>query len=402
MIGRETGMQNYYIGTYTNPILFGTGEILQGKGKGIYRAELDEEEKTLNILGVAAEAENPSYLTVSADKHFLYAVNELKQYENEDAGSVSAYRIIPRPERAGTFPNIPRLEGVETFPNIPRPEGAKTFPNINACGDLELVDRKSTHGQDPCFVASCLDGKAVIVANFMTGSVCSYAVDEKGTLKEMSFVQHQGSSIHPVRQKGPHAHSCIPIPGTDKVLVPDLGIDKLLVYQVMRNGELLLCENEGYDCLPGSGPRFGEFLAEKNVLYIINELESTISVLDYDRGSGKFFSIQQITTLPAAWDNICADLHITPDGRFLFASNRGHDSITSYKIQEDGTLKWLENVSCGGKTPRNFAISESGKTLLVGNQDTDEIVLFAVDQTTGILTEGNHIQVPTPVCICRA
>lgn len=186
------------------------------------------------------------------------------------------------------------------------------------------------------------------------------------------------------------------------MLVPDLGIDKLMVYQVMQNGELLLCEKEGYDCSPGSGPRFGEFLAEKNILYIINELESTISVLDYDRGSGKFFSIQQITTLPAAWDNICADLHITPDGRFLFASNRGHDSITSYKIQEDGTLKWLENVSCGGKTPRNFAISESGKTLLVGNQDTDEIVLFAVDQTTGILTEGNHIQVPTPVCICRA
>lgn len=357
-------MQKYYIGTYTNPILFGTGEILQGKGKGIYRAELDEEERTLNILGLAAEAENPSYLAVSPDKKFLYAVNELKQYEREDAGSVSSFRIT------------------------------------NNCGNLELIDRTSTHGQDPCFVVVCLDGKTVMAANFMTGSVCSYAADETGSLKEMSFMQHEGSSIHPVRQKGPHAHSCISIPGTDKVLVPDLGIDKLVVYQVMPNGELLCCEDEGYDCKPGSGPRFGEFLAGTDLLYIINELESSISVLDYDRQSGTFVSIQQISTLPAACDNICADLHITPDGQFLFASNRGHDSITSFKIQADGTLTWLANVSCGGRTPRNFAISESGKTLLIGNQDTDEIVLFAVDQTTGALTEGNHIPVPTPVCIC--
>ncbi len=383
-------MQNYYIGTYTNPILFGTGEVLQGKGKGIYRAELDEEEQTLNILGVAAEAENPSYLAVSPDRKYLYAVNELKQYEQEDAGSVSSFRIIRRPEGAGTYRTIPC------------PEGAGTYRTTNASGDLELIDTTSTHGQDPCFVAACLDGSAVMVANFMTGSVCSYAVDEKGALHERSFVQHQGSSIHPVRQKGPHAHSCIPIPGTDKVLIPDLGIDKLVVYRVMQNGELLFCENEGYDCQPGSGPRFGEFLAGTDILYIINELESSISVLDYDRQSGTFVSIQQITTLPAACENICADLHITPDGQFLYASNRGHDSITSYKIQADGTLKWLANVPCGGRTPRNFAISESGKTLLVGNQDTDEIVLFAVDQTTGILTEGKHIPVPTPVCICRA
>lgn len=358
-------MERFYIGTYTEPIRFGTGEILQGKGEGIYRAEFDEETKKLTVTGLTCGVKNPSYIAVDAEKAMVYAVNELKEYEGEAAGSVSSFRII------------------------------------NETGDLEFVSRVSTHGQDPCHVAVCGDGKYIVASNFMTGSVCAYEVEADGILKETGFVQHEGSSVHPVRQKGPHAHSCIQIPGTEKVIIPDLGMDKLMVYEIGADGKLTFCKEEVYDCLPGSGPRFGEFYEEKDLLYVINELASAISVLKYNRDTKTFVSIQQISTLPAEYENICADLHITPDKRFLYASNRGHDSITCYRILEDGCLKWEFNVPCGGRTPRNFAIAESGGWLLAGNQDTDEIVIFQIDRQTGQLTEVSRTAVPTPVCVCK-
>lgn len=358
-------MERFYIGTYTEPIRFGTGEILQGKGEGIYRAEFDKETKKLTVTGLIRGIKNPSYVAVNLDKTMVYAVNELKEYREEEAGSVSSFRII------------------------------------NEKGDLSFVSEASTHGQDPCHVAVCGEDNRVVVANFMTGSVCAYETEADGTLVETGFVQHKGSSVHPVRQKGPHAHSCIPIPGTKKVIIPDLGMDKLMVYEIAGNGRLELCEKEVYDCLPGSGPRFGEFYEEKDFFYVINELGSAISVLHYERDKKKFVSVQQISTLPEACENICADLHMTPDKKFLYASNRGHDSITCYKCLEDGKLEWVCNVPCGGRTPRNFAIAKSGGCLLVGNQDTDEIVVFQIDELTGKLTEVSRTAVPTPVCVCQ-
>lgn len=358
-------MERFYIGTYTEPIRFGTGEILQGKGEGIYTAEFDEKTKKLNVIGLIRGVKNPSYVAVSPDKTMVYAVNELKEYKGEKAGSVSSFRIIKEK------------------------------------GDLSFVSQASTHGQDPCHVAVCGEGRWIVATNFMTGSVCSYGVEPDGTLMETGFVQHEGSSIHPVRQKGPHAHSCIPVPGTKRVIIPDLGLDRLMVYEIDADGRLEFCEKEVYDCLPGSGPRFGEFCEEKDLLYVINELGSAISVLHYDRDEKRFEHIQQISTLPEECENICADLHMTPDRTFLYASNRGHDSITCFRVLDDGRLKWESNVSCGGKTPRNFAVARSGGYLLVGNQDTDEVVIFQIDRQTGRLTEVSRCQVPTPVCLCQ-
>lgn len=358
-------MERFYIGTYTEPIRFGTGEILQGKGEGIYQADFDEETKRLTITGVTRGVKNPSYIAVNPEKTMVYAVNELKEYKGEEAGSVSSFRIL------------------------------------NGRGKLQLVSQVSTHGQDPCHVAVCGDGNRIVAANFMTGSVCVYEAEADGSLKETGFVQHEGSSVHPMRQKGPHAHSCIRIPKERRIIIPDLGMDKLMVYEIEENGELSFCEEETYDCLPGSGPRFGEFYEEKDLLYVINELASAISVLRYDRNTRRFTSIQQISTLPEECENICADLHITPDKAFLYASNRGHDSITCYKLLEDGKLEWVCNVPCGGKTPRNFAIAKSGGCLLAGNQDTDEIVIFQIDRQTGQLTEVSRTSVPTPVCVCQ-
>lgn len=358
-------MERFYIGTYTEPIRFGTGEILKGKGEGIYRARFDEETSMLTVTGVIRGVKNPSYVAVNPDKTMVYAVNELKEYEGEEAGSISSFQIV------------------------------------NEEGDLRLVSQASTHGQDPCHVAVCGEGNRLVVSNFMTGSVCAYETGTDGVLKETDFVQHRGSSVHPVRQKGPHAHSCIRIPGTEKIIIPDLGLDKLMVYEIEEDGGLRFCREEVYDCLPGSGPRFGEFYEEKDIFYVINELASAISVLHYDRDEKRFEHIQQISTLPEECENICADLHMTPDRTFLYASNRGHDSITCFRVLDDGRLKWESNVSCGGKTPRNFAVARSGGYLLVGNQDTDEVVIFQIDRQTGRLTEVSRCQVPTPVCLCQ-
>ena len=354
--------QKFYIGTYTEPIRFGTGEILIGKGKGIYFSELNDDGKLI-VKDQVTKAANPSFLAVSSDGAYLCAVNELKEYNGEESGCISIFHI----------------EDME--------------------GRLMLTDMKPTHGQDPCHVAFCKN-KKIVVSNFMSGSICSYEVDRNGKLKEGSFIQHQGSSIHPIRQKGPHAHSCICIPETDKILIPDLGMDYLMVYEWKNDGSLKFCEEESYKCIPGSGPRFGEFSRKKDLLYVINELSSEIMVLQYHRNTGKMSSIQQISTLLNPCENICADLHITADGRFLYASNRGHDSITGFAVNDNGKLDWLFNISCGGKTPRNFAIEPEGRYLLVGNQDSDEIVIFSINSQDGSLREVSRTKVPTPVCIC--
>lgn len=356
-------MKKFYIGTYTEPILFGTGEVLYGKGEGIYSAELDRK-GVLKLTGLAAEARNPSFVAVSKDGRYLFAVGELKKYQGEEAGCVSCFRILD--EQLG----------------------------------LQLADQRSTHGQDPCHVAVFQD--KLVVSNFMTGSVCCYEIGEDGRLMERAFVQHKGSGPDPVRQKGPHAHSCIGVPGMDRVIVPDLGLDRLMVYELEDGGGVRFREEESYRCLPGSGPRFGVFNKAGDRLYVINELGSALTVLNYSRDTGKMESIQQISTLPEPCENICADVHLTEDGRFLYASNRGHDSITGFRVLEDGRLEQMCNIPCGGKTPRNFAIEPEGRYLLVGNQDTNEIVVFAIDGETGTLREVSRTKVPTPVCICGA
>lgn len=367
--------QRFYVGTYTESILFGTGEVLPGKGEGIYILELDRKQRHLSVTGIVKDVKNPSFLAVSPSGEYVYAVNELKSYEGEACGSISSFCITGQQ------------------------------------GELEFCDRKPTHGQDPCHVAVTGDGEHVIVSNFMTGSVCAYKICQAGGLAETDFVQHHGAGAHPVRQLGPHAHSCVNIRGTDKILIPDLGIDRLMVYSLNEEGGLKLCPEEVVTCQPGDGPRFGEFHPHLDVLYMINELASSITVLRYIREKGQFQCLQNISTLPevlvgespplCSGENWCADLHVTRDGKFLYASNRGHDSIAAFAVDgEDGRLRPLFHTPCGGRTPRNFSIEPEGQFLLVGNQDSDEIVMFEIDRQTGALEKVDQIVVPTPVCIC--
>lgn len=359
----------FYVGTYTEPILFGTGELFQGKGKGIYRLELDLETGAVAFVGEPASAMNPSFVCLSPDRHHLYAVNELKVYEGEATGAVSAFRV--------------------------EPDGSMTFLNAQPTG-----------GTDPCHVITDRGGRFVYVSNFMSGSVSVFPIRADGSLGEASdFHQYAGSSVNPARQKGPHAHSLTFSPDEAFAFVPDLGTDKLMAYRTdFAAGKLLPAAAPFVKVFAGSGPRYCEFHPDGRSLYLINEIASSISLFRFDDATGAFELRQTVDTIPEtqkqATGNICADLHITPDGRFLYGSNRGHDSLTAYAIDgETGELTEIGNIPCGGRTPRNFCIESTGKYLLCGLQDSDNITVFSICPECGKLTKVFDLPAPSPVCI---
>lgn len=358
-----------YVGTYTHPIKFGTGQILDSKGKGIYRLELDLESGNLEITGVSSGIINPSYLVIDQSKRFLYAVNELKEYEGKASGSVSAFKIS------------------------------------EADGTLKLINMQPTNGTDPCHVILSPEGKHLFVSNYMSGSVAVYPIQEDGAIGEMcQFFQHEGSSVNPARQTGPHAHALVFSPDGRFAFVPDLGIDRLMIYQMTGGDEPLRPAATPYfQTRPGAGPRHCVFSQDGQYCYLINELNSTISVLAYDSANGSFSEVQVASSLPEGLNmpgNTCADIHLAPDGNYLYGSNRGNNSLVVYRVEkETGKLTYIDCQPCGGEIPRNFAIDPSGRYLLCANQDSDNIVTFGIDKDSGRLTKLTEITVHTPVCV---
>jgi len=358
-----------YIGTYTDPILFGTGKILEGKGEGIYVYRMDPVSGTMEFIRTITGITNPSYLAFDATCSCLYAVNELKSYQGEPTGTVSSFAI-----------------------------NSKT-------GQLTFLNKKPTHGTDPCHLILDKTGKYVLLANFMSGSVCVLPIQADGSLGDASdFIQHQGSSIDPNRQQGPHAHA-VTLDETNRyAYVPDLGLDKTLIYRFdVESGKLEPNEEPWVAVKPGAGPRHLVFHPNKQYAYLINELDSTIGAYRYDSDKGKLAEIQTISTLPADFlgSSTCADVHVSRSGKFLYGSNRGHDSIVVYKIdQSTGRLSCIGHESTRGNTPRNFAIDPAGNFLLAANQDSDTIVTFRIDPQSGELLPTGHVtEVPTPVCV---
>lgn len=356
-----------YVGTYSLPIKFGTGEILEGKGKGIYRYEFDTETYELTQRSVTEGVDNPSYLAINRDTDRLYAVNELKEYAGKPSGAVSAFRI-------------------------------------NQNGALEFINKMPTDGTDPCHVALSPDENHLIVSNFMSGSVSVYPVLKDGSLGVIEqFIQYEGKGVNPHRQTCPHAHSATFSMDAKYVYICDLGTDRVRAYPYSDSGCPLMEEGmTEFIVSPGAGPRYSEFADGGRFCYVINELGSAISVTEYDEQTGTLTEIQKISTLPrgAIQDNICADLHITPDGQFLYASNRGMDSIAAYRIDKgNGMLSLIGFEPADGRTPRNFAIDKSGNFLLCANQDSDNIVVFAIDNITGRLEKKSETYAPTPVCV---
>ncbi len=359
--------QFIFIGTYTQKIKFGTGEILWGQGKGIDILKFNPSTGTIWYHDTQEGVSNPSYIVFSNSKKYLYAVNEIKEYEGEATGTVSAFKID------------------------------------ETTGELKFLNFQKTKGTDPCHVNINKVDTHLFVSNFMSGSVSVFPIAEDGSLQEAcQFIQHEGSSVHITRQKSPHAHSLIFDQDNQYAFVPDLGIDQLMIYKTnFQSKDAVLSLQKGLKVFPGSGPRHCEFDASFRRCYLINELDSSISLFYYD-GIGGFELIQTVSTLcePFNGDNICADIHMSPNGKFLYGSNRGHNSIAVYRVDEEtGKLTYIACSSCGGKTPRNFAIDPSGRFLIVANQDSNSIVSFSIDGKNGTLSEVMRIDSPTPVCV---
>jgi len=358
-----------FVGTYTEPILFGTGQILHGKGRGIYVFRFDVDSGVLEPCYLATGVRNPSYLAIHPSHRYLYAVNESKEFEGRASGAISAFALDP-----------------ET-------------------GRLTFINQKATHGADPCHLAVTKTGDRVLVANFTSGSVCLLPIGPDGILGDAShIVQHHGRSVDPRRQAGPHAHA-VTLDLQDRfVFVPDLGIDQVMIYELDAIRGTLKPHRPAWTAVrPGAGPRQLVIHPKGRFVYLINELDSTITAFRYDGERGALAEIQTLPTLPEEFDgdSTCAEVQISPDGNLLYGSNRGHDSLVIYAIDKtEGALTCVGHVGTRGKTPRNFTIDPEGNWIIVANQDSDNLTVFRIDHgNSNLIPVGDPITVPTPVCV---
>jgi 6-phosphogluconolactonase len=356
--GAGKGKYLLFVGTYTDK-----------ESKGIYAFRFDAASNQLLPLGLVAETTNPSFLTTDANARFLYAVNELQKYKGEASGGVSAFAID------------------------------------RDSGRLSLLNEVASGGADPCYLALDKSGHYVLVANYTGGSVAVFPVNKDGSLGASSaFAQHSGSGPNRERQEGPHAHWIETSPDNRFALAADLGLDEIVVYRFdSRNGSLTKNDPPFAKLDPGVGPRHLSFHPNGRFAYVANELKSTITAFSYDGSRGALRKLGTVSTLPkgSSGANDAAEIHVHPSGKFLFASNRGHDSIAVFSIDpQGGELTLVQDVSTHGKTPRNFEIDPTGAFLFVANQDSGNIVVFRIDPQTGKLTAtGQVLTVPSPVSL---
>jgi 6-phosphogluconolactonase len=345
------------------------GAYTKTTNKGIMAFRLIKATGKMEPLGLAAEIANPSFLALHPNAKYLYAVSETASTDQIKTGAVSAFLIDPRTAK------------------------------------LTLLNTVSSHGGGPCYVSVDHTGKFVLVANYGSGSIAALPIKTDGRLAEFSsFVQHSGSSVHPERQAGPHAHSIQVSPDNRFVLAADLGVNKLFIYRFDAEKGLLSPNDPPFIKLdPGAGPRHFAFTPKGRFVYVINELNSTVTAMSYDKATGTMTAIQTASTLPAEFqgENTTAEIRVHPNGNFLYCSNRGHDSIALFRLdKQKGTMELLGHTLTLGKTPRNFNITPGGEFLIAANQNSDSIILFRIDRTTGKLTATDQrFEVAAPVCI---
>ncbi|MCS7042622.1 MAG: lactonase family protein [Bryobacteraceae bacterium] len=343
-----------YIGAYTNE-----------KNRGISVARLDLDTGAVTGMMLAAETPNPTFLEIHPGGRWLYAVNEIGNFEGRREGSITAYEID------------------------------------RSSGRLRMLNRVSTKGAGPCHVSLDRTGKMAMIANYGGGSVASYQIGSDGRLSEaVSFFQHEGRSVNAKRQEAPHAHSINPSPDNRFAVACDLGTDEIVIYAIdppsgslKRHGVVKLA--------PGSGPRHFAFHPNGRFGYSVNELLSTVTAFEYRAGTLK--EIQTISTLPEGFpgQNTTAEIRVHPSGRWLYASNRGEDSIALFSVDaKTGRMARIENTPTQGQTPRNFYIEPSGRWLLAANQRSDNIAVFEIDAKSGkLLAAKQGITVGQPVCL---
>ena len=347
-----------FVGTYTGK-----------KSKGIYRAEMDAATGKLSNVEAAAETSNPSFLAIDPKNRFLFAANEVSDFGGKKAGAVSSFTLDPK------------------------------------TGKLAALNQQSSVGAGPCHIVADKEGKHVLVANYGGGSAAVLPYGADGRLGAASgFVQHKGTSVNPARQEAPHAHSINLDPANRYAAVADLGLDKVFVYKFgAAKGTLMPNDPPSVAMEPGAGPRHFAFHPSGLHAYAINEMANTITAMTYNADKGILAKIQTVPTLPKGFKgkSFTADVQVHPSGKYLYGSNRGHNSIVVYQIDpERGTLIYVGHQAEGIKTPRGFGIDPTGTFLIVGNQDGDSLLVFRIDPKSGELKPTGHgAKVPTPVCV---
>lgn len=350
-----------FVGGYTRPAPY----LKSTNAKGIRAYSLDLESGAIHFLHEKQGIDNPSYLAINHTHAHLYAISEVWGWQE---GVVSAYSIN------------------------------------HETGELTYINKQATLGSITAQLIVDQTNRFVLLANYGDGKgVVMFPIRADGGVAPVcSAFEHLGSGPNITRQESSHVHCILPDPNNQYVFVADLGIDKIICYRLDLNQSQLIAEpSKDIILVPGSGPRHFLFHPNGKFAYVIHELNSTISAFSYCKG--KMQNLQTLSTLPNNYseESHCSAIQITPNGRFLYGSNRGHDSLAIYAIESDsGLLTLIGHQSTKGQTPRDFAIDPTGTFLLVANQDSDTIVTFRIDQTTGKLIEtGQEAKVPTPVCL---
>ncbi len=357
-----------YVGTFTRT----------GTSKGIYAFKLETpsaspaaaaQSPTLIPLGLVAENINPSFIAVDAKRRLLFSANGTDSFDGKKTGIVSAYSINPQ------------------------------------TGRLHLINQQPALGLNPCHLVLDKTGKNILVANYNSGTVTVIPVAADGRLGEpSSSIQHTGKSVHPQRQQGPHAH-CVTLDSENNyAFVCDLGLDQILAYRFdAAAGKLTPADPAFIATKPGAGPRHMAFRPDGKFAYSVNEMDATVSVFAYTPASGALREVQTVSCLPAGYEGrkSGAEIEVHPSGKWLYVSNRGHDSVVVFDIDPaSGTVAFKEAHPSGGKTPRHFAITPDGRHLIVGNQESATLVISRIDDSTGLLTPlPGQAEVPQPACI---
>ena len=360
-------LSNTTVTAAEEPLVF-ISAFAPGEKGAIHAYKMNPQTGELKLVERTSDVEHPFFLAVSPDNKFLYSIHAPGKFSGKNNEFVSAFALEGR------------------------------------TGKLKLLNRQSSLGTASCYLDIDKSGKAVVVANYTTGSVASLPVKKDGSLGEsQTFIQHTGSSVNPQRQKEPHAHCSVISPDQKFVFAADLGLDKILAYQLdSETAKLTPAEQPFVRTIPGAGPRHLTFHPDGKQLYVINELKNSITEFDYNPESGTLIEGQTISTLPEDFSgtSYCADLKFTPDGRFLYGTNRGHDSIAAYQVDDQGKLTLLEIEPSLGKGPQNLAVTADGKYLICANMPGNNVVVFKIDDKTGKLSPaGDPVEIPSPSCI---
>lgn len=328
---------------------------------GIHAFALDGNSGSLAPLGRTGDVEEPFFLTLSPDRRFLYSIHRFAE------GGAAAYAIEPG-------------------------------------GRLRLINRVASLGAASCYLDISKSGRTVLLASYSGGTVTSLSVNGDGSLgKPVSHLKHAGSSVNASRQEGPHPHCIVLSPNGRHVYVADLGIDKIVGYTLDDTTSTLTPNRQPFVRLtPGAGPRHLTFHPSKPWVYVINELLNTVTRFHYDAAEGTLIELDEVPTLPAgnSVTSYTADVKITPNGRFLYGTNRGHDTITGYAIGGDGRLTLIGHTRSDSAWPQNLAITRDSKWVICANMNGNTVAVYAIDPATGALTpKGAAMPMPKPSCV---